>query len=51
MCEAVSESTGSRCQQPERWRMWCMHSTFGAALGIEGVRELHPVPGFERVAP
>lgn len=64
MCEAVSESTGTGCQQPERWLMTDYHSfpvremrvcqVHGRQLERQGwrfVRELHPVPGFERVAP
>ena len=61
-CEMVSASTGKPCQQPERWLMSddkgcctkCVCQVHGRQLERQGwrfVRELHPVPGFERDAP
>ena len=64
LCEAVSASTGNQCQQPERWlehvsaeggyaedrRVCQVHGRQLERQGWRFVRELHPVPGFERTA-
>lgn len=61
LCDATSRSTGKPCQQPERWLMEIddgdvstrVCQTHGKLLERQGwtfVRELHPVPGHERVA-
>lgn len=63
LCESTSKSTGQRCQQPERWllrpplddygqpiRVCQVHGRMLEREGWRFIRELHPVPGFERVA-
>ncbi len=66
MCEMASRSTGKPCLQPERWlmematspvltdaevRVCQVHGRMLEKRGWRFVRELHPVPGFGRVAP
>lgn len=63
MCEMTSRSTGKPCQQPKRWleesteslvhEQMAVCQVHGRQLEREGwrfVRELNPVPGFERIA-
>lgn len=57
-CRMTSKSTGRGCQQPERWLMQppapapmevCQqHGKMLERQGWQFVRELHPVPGFDR---
>ncbi len=57
-CRMTSKSTGQGCQQPERWLMAppppaplevCQqHGRMLERQGWTFVRELHPVPGFDR---
>ena len=64
LCDATSRSTGKPCQQPERWLVEIDDGDSGAGVvstrvcqqhgrmlerhGWTFVRELHPVPGYER---
>ncbi len=59
LCQMTSQSTGQRCQQPERWlesdpsgadsmRVCQQHGRMLERQGWQFVHELHPVPGFER---
>lgn len=60
LCQGISRSTGKPCQQPERWlelvppeglglRVCQVHGRMLERQGAVFVRELWPVPGFERL--
>jgi hypothetical protein len=61
LCQMTSRSTGEGCQQPERWlesspsgpaqmKVCQVHGRMLERRGWRFVRELYPVPGFERIA-
>jgi hypothetical protein len=60
LCQMTSRSTGEGCQQPERWleaspsnpvtmKVCQVHGRMLERRGWRFERELHPVPGFERL--